>query len=188
VLLGDANIREAGPLQASGIGHPVHRRDEVTWGCPSWQSHFQQGGNFVSDSTDALERNKATAIAYIEGIGRKDLEGIFQLLREDATFWQIGKRLELAGSHDMAELARLSQKATSKFPNGMRFDITTVTAEGNRVALEAESDAVLANGQPYNNQYVFFFYFDDEGKIIEFREYWDTLYAFETMFEGRTRL
>ena len=28
----------------------------------------------------------------------------------------------------------------------------------------------------------------DDGKIIEFREYWDTLYAFETMFEGKTEL
>lgn len=137
---------------------------------------------------DMLEKNKATALAYIEGIGIQDLSGIAKLLRPDATFWQIGKKLELAGSHDMAETAQLSLKAISKFPSGMKFSISTITAEGNRVAIEADSDAILANGKPYNNQYVFFFYFDDEGKISEFREYWDTLYAFETMFEGNTTL
>jgi ketosteroid isomerase-like protein len=145
-------------------------------------------GGIVNNSMDPLEKNKVRALAYIEGIGTRDLEGIFKLLHEDATFWQIGKKLELAGPHDMAETARLSEKAISKFPNGMKFKIKTVTGEGNRVAIEAESDAVMANGKPYNNQYVFFFYFDDDGKIIEFREYWDTLYAFETMFEGKTEL
>ncbi len=88
----------------------------------------------------------------------------------------------------MAETAPLALKAISKFPNGMKFRIKTVTSEGNRVAVEADSDGVLASGKPYNNQYVFFFYFDDDGKIIEFREYWDTLYAFETMFEEKTQL
>lgn len=142
----------------------------------------------MSELDDVLENNKATALAYIEGIGTQDLKGIFKLLREDATFWQIGKKLELSGYHDMEETAKLSLKAINKFPSGMKFNISTITAEENRVAVEAESEAVLANGNPYNNQYVFFFYFDDEGKISEFREYWDTLYAFETMFDGETTL
>lgn len=142
----------------------------------------------MTEANNVLERNKATALTYIEGIGTQDLSGIAKLLRSDATFWQIGKKLELAGSHDMAETARLSLKAISKFPSGMTFTIATITAEGNRVAVEADSNAILANGNPYNNQYVFFFYFDDEGKISEFREYWDTLYAFETMFDGDTAL
>jgi len=147
-----------------------------------------KGATIVGNTTDMLKRNKSSALSYIEGIGTQDLEGIAKLLREDATFWQIGKKLELAGAHDMAETARLAKKAISRFPKGMEFDILTVTAEGNRVAIEAESRATLANGKPYHNQYVFFFYFDDEGKITEFREYWDTLYAFETMFEGKTKL
>ena len=98
------------------------------------------------------------------------------------------RELELAGYHDMAELAELTPKAMGKFPNGMEFEIFTVTAEENRVLVESESHAVLANGTPYNNQYVFAFYFDDDGRILEFREYWDPLYAFETMFEGKTTL
>jgi ketosteroid isomerase-like protein len=142
----------------------------------------------MRDSASQTERNKATALSYIhEGIGAQDTS-VFRYFREDARFWQNGKKLELAGYHDMKELAELTPKAMGKFPNGMKFEILTVTAEENRVLIESESDAVLANGTQYNNQYVFAFYFDEAGKILEFREYWDPLYAYETMFEGKTRL
>ncbi len=142
----------------------------------------------MGDTIEILERNRHSALSYIESIGTQDFESIISLIREDATFWQVGKKLELAGAHDITETALLAEKAISKFPNGIKFNLITLTAEGNRVAIEAESEAVMANNKPYNNQYVFFFYFDDNGKITEFREYWDTLYAFETMFEGKTKL
>ena len=142
----------------------------------------------MSDSARQTERNKATALSYIhDGIGAQDTS-VFRYFREDARFWQNGQKLGTAGYHDMKELAELTPKAMGKFPNGMNFEILTVTAEENRVLIESESHAVLANGTPYNNQYVFAFYFDEAGKILEFREYWDPLYAYETMFEGRTEL
>jgi ketosteroid isomerase-like protein len=97
-----------------------------------------------------------------------------------------GHRLELAGYHTLEETAPLAEKAMAKFPDGMTFEILTVTAEDNRVLVEATSDARMDNGNPYRNQYVFSFYFDEEGRITEFREFWDTLYAFETMFDGCT--
>jgi hypothetical protein len=56
-----------------------------------------------------------------------------------------------------------------KFPNGMKFEILTITGEQNRVLVESESEAVLANGNRYNNHYVFTFYFDNAEKILEFR-------------------
>ena len=139
-------------------------------------------------SQNQVERNKATALSYIhDGIGAQDTS-VFRFFHKNARFWQNGKKLELAGYHDMEELAELTPKAMGKFPDGMKFEIFTVTAEENRVLIESESNATLANGQHYNNQYVFAFYFDEEGKILEFREYWDPLYAFETMFEGKTTL
>lgn len=142
----------------------------------------------MSNSNGQIERNKATALSYIhDGIGAQDTS-VFRFFRSDARFWQNGKKLELAGYHDMTELAELTPKAMGKFPDGMEFEILTVTAEENRVLIESESNATLANGTHYNNQYVFAFYFDEAGKILEFREYWDPLYAYETMFEGKTTL
>ena len=40
-----------------------------------------------------------------------------------------------------------------KFPNGMKFEILTVTAEENRVLVESESEAVLVNGNRYKTMY-----------------------------------
>ena len=142
----------------------------------------------MSNASSQTERNKATALSYIhDGIGAQDIS-VFRYFREDARFWQNGQKLELAGYHDIREMAELAGKAMAKFPNGMKFEILSVTAEENRVLVESESDAELANGTRYQNQYVFSFYFDEGGRILEFREYWDPLYAFETMFEGKTTL
>ena len=53
-----------------------------------------------------------------------------------------------------------------------------VTAEGDRVAVEAESHVQLKNGKTYNNTYHFLFLFRD-GKIYQAREYNDSQHAAE---------
>lgn len=69
-----------------------------------------------------------------------------------------------------------------QFPDGMQFSLGTILASEEWVVIEAESHAVLRDGTPYNNQYVFLFRFDSDGRIQEFKEYWDTLHARETLF------
>ncbi len=137
---------------------------------------------------DRLERNKTNDRAFIEAIGRQDDLTLGSLYAPDGTFWQIGKKLALAGSHSLEETAVMIPKIYERLPNGMEFEISSMVAEGNKVAVEADSNATLANGKPYNNQYHFLFHFNDDGKIVEFKEYWDTLYAFETLFDGKTQL
>ena len=51
-----------------------------------------------------------------------------------------------------------------------------MTAEGERVALEAESHGTHKSGKKYNNHYHFLFRIRD-GKIAEIREYADTAHA-----------
>jgi len=51
--------------------------------------------------------------------------------------------------------------------------IKAVTAEADRVALEAESDADLINGKHYHNYYHFLFVIRD-GQVREAKEYLDT--------------
>lgn len=46
-------------------------------------------------------------------------------------------------------------------------------AEGERVAVEAESEGMHVSGKLYSNDYHFLFRFRD-GKIIEYKEYMDT--------------
>lgn len=60
----------------------------------------------------------------------------------------------------------------------IQFTVTGVTAEDDRVAIEAASYAELHNGVVYQNLYHFLLLFQD-GKITVVREYNDTQHAAE---------
>ena len=128
-----------------------------------------------------VERNKRTAVAFIEAIGRQD-PGLLAMYADDGRFFQIGRQLPTAGWHSLATLQQITPAILHQFPDGMQFSLGTVLASEEWVVIEAESRAVLRDGTPYNNQYVFLFRFDDDGKIREFKEYWDSLHARETLF------
>ena len=73
------------------------------------------------------------------------------------------------------------------FPGGLEFTIVAMTCEGERIAIEAESDGVAASGRPYHNQYHFLMEVRD-GKIRRFKEYMDTMHAHEVMVESMAAL
>ena len=64
----------------------------------------------------------------------------------------------------------------SAFPSGITFNITGITAEDERVAVEISGEAIHASGEKYNNQYHFLLRIKD-GKILELKEYMDTQLA-----------
>ena len=57
-----------------------------------------------------------------------------------------------------------------------------LTAEGDRVAVEAESYGEMATGKIYNNLYHFLLEVRD-GKIHAVREYLDTMHAKEVLLD-----
>jgi len=61
-------------------------------------------------------------------------------------------------------------------PTGLRPSFKSVIAEGDKVAVEFEGDATLANGERYCNQYSMIFTLQD-GKIKSVNEYYCTLLA-----------
>jgi uncharacterized protein len=73
------------------------------------------------------------------------------------------------------------------FPQGIRFTIQAMTAEGERVAVEAESEGMHVSGRLYSNQYHFLFRFR-EGKVVEFKEYMDTERVTDILCGGQRRL
>jgi hypothetical protein len=66
-------------------------------------------------------------------------------------------------------------------PNGLGLKLETIICEGDRCAVQAESNTVVANGKKYNNRYHFDVRFDGD-KIAEVREYCDTNHAREVFF------
>jgi ketosteroid isomerase-like protein len=62
------------------------------------------------------------------------------------------------------------------FPKGLPTVVHSMIAEGDSVAVEAESFATHVSGKPYNNKYLFLMRFRD-GKLIALKEYLDTALA-----------
>ncbi len=68
-------------------------------------------------------------------------------------------------------------------PSGLGLKIETIICEGDRCAVQAESNTIAANGKKYNNLYHFDIRFDGD-KIAEVREYNDTNHAREVFFSS----
>ena len=76
------------------------------------------------------------------------------------------------GKAAIGEFQRFARDTFSEF--SMTVDAIHETADPHVVVAEHRSDAVVAeNGRPYRNRYVTFFTFDDDGRITNWREYYD---------------
>ena len=82
----------------------------------------------------------------------------------------------LSGTKTKAQFAELVGSLGKNIEGGLRVTPTGVTAEGDRVAVEAESYAKMKNGKTYQNKYHFLLVVRD-GKIQQVKEYLDTMHA-----------
>ena len=137
----------------------------------------------MSERNSTTERNRRNAVAFIEAIGRQD-PSLLSMYAANGRFFQNGRKLPTAGWHTLETLQKITPAILYQFPHGMQFSFDTILAADDWVVIESESKAVLRDGTPYNNQYVFVFRFGADGKILEFKEYWDTQHAQETLFRN----
>jgi len=120
-----------------------------------------------ADDCSQCAENKKLALAYLDRMAHRDMDGALALAAADARFW-------LSGPGDMDKqgfkgfLAPFNQMILN-----IRFDVDSVTAETNRVAVEAASAAELRNGKTYRNRYVFMFTARN-GKLVAVKEYSDS--------------
>jgi ketosteroid isomerase-like protein len=117
-----------------------------------------------------IEHNRRVGIALIEGIAAKGLDDT--LLAPGFTWWAAG-----VGTMDKEQFQRSLQllRASEVVP---AIKIVATTAEGDRVAMEAEASAVLLSGFHYNNRYHFLAEFEN-GRVKAIREYNDTKHSAE---------
>src|SRR5687767_3487078 len=105
----------------------------------------------------ALEATRAVAVAFLEHCFGGRMEAAIDLLASDATWWVIGDpaTVRVSGLKDRPRIERMLANLRGVFPDGMLGSIDGVTAEGERVAIEARSTAQAANGLVYRNHYHF---------------------------------
>ena len=126
------------------------------------------------------EQNKQVVIEFLEAMGRSDPTTAATCLTPDATTVAKGFG-KFAGVRNRDRILGTIEAFKQLVPSGLSPSIHTITAEGDRVAVEFEGSATLSNGKPYCNQYCMVFTMRD-GKVKHVNEYFCTILADQVLY------
>ncbi|MFA5494072.1 MAG: nuclear transport factor 2 family protein [Porticoccaceae bacterium] len=132
---------------------------------------------------DNTDDNKRRVWAWFEHALNGELSKSMALHHDDCRFFVAGD-MPYGGWMDKAAYTNQTGVLQLDGPITMRFG--DMVAEGERVWLEAESDAVLVNGADYRNHYLFQFRFAGD-RIIELKEFVDTLHVYRVIDSAAVR-
>ena len=129
------------------------------------------------------QRNKALVERFIGAMSNGDVAYIVDAYAEDGAVWTSGRTL-ISGTFDKPTVTMAAGRIFEAFPQGITFTIHAITAQDDRVAVEASSCGRHASGQEYRNQYHFLARLRD-GKLTEWKEYCDTEAITEVLCGGQ---
>lgn len=121
------------------------------------------------------EQNKQTVKHFLEVFSSGDVAATMALMADTGTWWVAGT-MPISGTYDKAAFTKLLSGVGESCKGPIKITPKAFTAEGERVAVEAESLAHTNNGRTYNNLYHFLFVVRD-GKIASVKEYLDTMHT-----------
>ena len=124
--------------------------------------------------TSTIKKNKEIAIKFFEALSSGS-EAYLDFYNDDSIIWTAGNNA-IGGTRTKKEIIDFAQGILAAFPTGITFNITGMTAENERVAVEVSGEAIHASGEAYNNKYHFLLTIKNK-KIIELKEYMDTQLA-----------
>ena len=127
----------------------------------------------------STEESKRIVLGLFENLDAGNGAAALAALSDSATWWIQGN-FPLSGTRTKAEFAKLLGELGAAIDGGLSLRVKGVTAEGDRVAVEAESFAKMKSGKTYQNRYHFLVEVRD-GKIQAVREYLDTMHANEVL-------
>jgi ketosteroid isomerase-like protein len=132
---------------------------------------------------DLEQANKKRVEDFIALLMNGDAEGIAEVYDDEGTCWTSGNTL-ISGTMNKAQIVAGADMVLGAFPKGLEFTIHAMTAEGERVAVEAESRGEHVSGKIYNNLYHFLFEFKN-GRLLKLKEYMDTELVTLILCEGK---
>lgn len=137
----------------------------------------------------SVEDNKRLVLEFLGHYSAARYDAALAMLADDADWWLPGHPDEFpaAGTVDKATVRKRLAGNLKLLPNGIDITVGAVTAEDDRVAVEAESVGTLVNGRRYHNRYHFLFVLRD-GRIRLVKEYLDTLHAVNALGAARAAL
>lgn len=115
----------------------------------------------------SVEDNKAAARRFMEATVRGEVRA--DMLSDDFVFWNA-----ITGELPREAILRMPNALKDVFKGQLELEETGITAEGDRVAIEARSQGDMINGEKYDNVYHFLIAFGPDGKIRRMNEHLDT--------------
>lgn len=112
-------------------------------------------------------RNAQTARDFIQALSDGGFSAVTPFFTEDFVYWAPGV------GEIQDRLPEFVEVVNRYAPDGIRLVVHGITADGDRVAVEAESFGTLTTGAVYNNLYHYLLEFRD-GKISKVKEYFDS--------------
>lgn len=124
-----------------------------------------------------IEENKAVILEWVRHWNDNDHESLGRLYDDESFDWRISGLSPVSRKYTKAEVVALMGK-TFRVPTKekLHLRVKNLTAEDDRVSLEAEGSAVFADGTVFRNFYHILFTIRN-GKVIRGRAYLDTWLA-----------
>lgn len=136
----------------------------------------------AGETSTEVEPNKELVKEFMKRFSDGDFDRAVEMMVDSATWWTAGS-LPFSGTLSKGALGEALRSMSASFKGPIRLTPKTFTAEGQRVAVEAQADAELLDGRRYATLYPMLFVIR-EGKIHEVKEYLDTLYVKELFFSS----
>jgi len=115
----------------------------------------------------SIEDNKAAARRFMNATVKGEVRA--DMLAEDFVFWNA-----ITGELPRETILSMPNALKEGIKGELKITETGITAEGNKVAIEAVSEAELKSGERYGNVYHFLFEFAPDGRIKRMAEHLDS--------------
>jgi ketosteroid isomerase-like protein len=116
---------------------------------------------------------KAAVRRWIDAVNTNDVETFLAAMTPDIRYEVMGTSV-LSGTYDAAALKDIAALMYGSSDTGIRWQIVSMTAEDDRVAVEFIGTGRMVTGDRYDNVYHTLFRVRD-GKVCEIKEYTDTV-------------
>lgn len=119
-----------------------------------------------------LDANKQLVARFWEAFSDCRFDEVLDMMDDAATWWVAGDLPGVSGTYGKAECAPMFKGIAATTQGGVRVTPGTMTAEDDRVAMEATSHGVTNAGVEYGNTY-HILHTIRGGKVVAVREYMD---------------
>lgn len=124
-----------------------------------------------------MTTNTDTVRRYLRLLEEKDIKSWIELWDEDADhYYPFGTEMFPAHVVGKDAIFERWRSLPDRFEM-LSFPIRELWEDGDTVIARFDSDTIMTGGREYQNNYVCIFKFNEDGKIREYREYFDPIIA-----------